>query len=286
MLEHTAGQPRPPERVVVIGAGGFVGRAIVSRLADAGVPCLPLTRRDVDLLGDGAAKTLVARLRASDSVVMVSAIAPARTAGALVQNVRMAEAVAEALAAMPLAHVIYVSSDAVYADGADPVTEGSCRQPSSFHGLMHATRELMFETTVKAPLAILRPSLLYGPGDPHNGYGPNRFRRLAAKGQPIVLFGDGEDRRDHVFIDDVGAITSRVLAHRSRGVLNVATGVSVSFREVADMIAIRTPVEIKGSPRQNPVGHRYFDVTACLKAFPTFRYTTLADGLERSRGEA
>jgi hypothetical protein len=28
-------------------------------------------------------------------------------------------------------------------------------------------------------------------GDPHNGYGPNRFRRLAAAGQEIVLFGEG-----------------------------------------------------------------------------------------------
>jgi UDP-glucose 4-epimerase len=286
MLEHTGGPPRPPERVVVMGAGGFVGRAIVNRLGGDGVACLPLTRRDVDLLGDGAARTLAALLRPTDSVVMVSAIAPARTAGALVQNVRMAEAVCEALAAVPPAHAVYVSSDAVYADDADPVTEDSCRQPSSFHGLMHATRELMFETTVKAPLTVLRPSLLYGPGDPHNGYGPNRFRRLAAKGQPIVLFGDGEERRDHVFIDDVGAIASRVLAHRSRGVLNVATGVSVSFREVAQMTAARTAAEVKGSPRQNPIGHRHFDVTACLKAFPTFRYTTLADGLARSSAEA
>ena len=47
-------------------------------------------------------------------------------------------------------------------------------------------------------LAILRPTLIYGAGDPHNGYGPNRFRRLAATGKPIILFGEGEERRDHV----------------------------------------------------------------------------------------
>jgi len=48
------------------------------------------------------------------------------------------------------------------------------------------------------PLAILRPTLVYGAGDPHNGYGPNRFRRLASANQPIVLFGEGEERRPAV----------------------------------------------------------------------------------------
>jgi UDP-glucose 4-epimerase len=41
----------------------------------------------------------------------------------------------------------------------------------------------------------VRSTLIYGEGDPHNGHGPNRFRRLAAAGQEIVLFGEGEERR-------------------------------------------------------------------------------------------
>jgi nucleoside-diphosphate-sugar epimerase len=49
-------------------------------------------------------------------------------------------------------------------------------------------------------------------GDPHNGYGPNRFRRLAAAGQEIVLFGGGEERRDHVLVDDVARDASRPLS--------------------------------------------------------------------------
>ena len=45
------------------------------------------------------------------------------------------------------------------------------------------------------PLALIRPTLVHGLDDPHNGYGPNRFRRLAATGREIVLFGEGEERR-------------------------------------------------------------------------------------------
>ena len=226
MLEHLLPDAKKPTRVVVIGAGGFVGGAIARELARQGVPVHGLTRKEVDLVADGAAARLGSYLKAEDSVVFVSALAPSRTTAMLVANLRMAEAVGQALAAQPVAHLVYVSSDAVYADDANPVTERSRCQPSSLHGMMHAARELMLGNDVKAPLAILRPSLLYGARDPHNGYGPNRFRRLAEKGEAITLFGEGEEQRDHIFIDDVAALAALVLHHRSRGVLNIATGVS------------------------------------------------------------
>ncbi|MFL5003031.1 MAG: NAD-dependent epimerase/dehydratase family protein [Xanthobacteraceae bacterium] len=284
MLEHLHTEPVTPRRVVVVGAGGFVGGAIARELARDGVPVLGLTRREVDLTADGAAAAVTEKLEPEDSVVFVSALAPARTSAMLLQNLRMAEAVGQALSARPVAHLLYISSDAVYADDANPVTERSCCQPSSLHGMMHAARELMLKTDVKVPLAILRPSLLYGARDPHNGYGPNRFRRLAEKGETITLFGEGEEQRDHIYIDDVARLVALVLSHRSRGTLNVATGVSTSFREIAEKVVSlsgKRP-EIRGTPRQNPITHRHFDITDCLKTFPQFRYTPLQDGLTRA----
>ncbi len=288
MIEHQTHSSQRPARAVVIGAGGFVGGAIVQRLQNENVPVLGLTRREVDLLQEGAAKKLAGLLHADDAVAFVAALAPARHAAALMQNLVMAEQLIAALSVQPVAHLVYISSDAVYADAANPVTERSCRQPSTMHGMMHAARELMLKAEAKAPLAVLRPSLLYGARDPHNGYGPNRFRRLAAKGEPITLFGDGEEQRDHVDVDDVARLTSLVLAHRSRGELNVATGTSISFREVAELVVKLTgrPVEIRGTLRQNPITHRHFDITECLKAFPQFRYTPLRDGLARAVRES
>ncbi len=84
-------------------------------------------------------------------------------------------------------------------------------------------------------------------------------------------------------VDDVAALASAVLHHRSKGVLNIATGHSASFREVAEMVIALSPrsVEIRGTPRQNPITHRHFDITDCLKAFPEFHYISLRDGLAR-----
>jgi len=283
MLERSTSTRRTPSRVVVIGAGGFIGSAICTRLAADKLPVLALTRKELDLLKPEAAATLQRLLRADDSVVFVSALAPTRNNAMLIDNLRMAEAVCAALAAQPVGHLVYVSSDAVYSDDANPVTERSCEQPSSLHGVMHLAREIMLRAALKLPLAILRPTLIYGAKDPHNGYGPNRFRRLAAKGEAITLFGEGEEKRDHVHVDDVAALTSAVLQHRSTGTLNIATGRSASFREVAEMVVGLSPrpVEIRGTPRQNPITHRHFDITDCLKAFPEFHYVSLRDGLAR-----
>src|SRR5208282_3412745 len=188
MLEHLHSVPSAPQRVVIIGAGGFVGGAIRKKLTADGIATLPLTRRELNLLDDGAAATLARILQPTDSVVMVSAVAPVKTAPMLMQNLKMAEAVCNVLAAQPIAHLVYISSDAVYADDANPVTESSYCAPSTLHGMMHAARELMLKSATAAPTAMLRPTLIYGAADPHNGYGPNRFRRQAEKGEPIAIF--------------------------------------------------------------------------------------------------
>jgi len=118
----------------------------------------------------------------------------------------------------------------------------------------------------------VRPTLIYGASDPHNGYGPNRFRRQAARGEEILLFGEGEERRDHVLVDDVAALILRIALRRSTGTLNIATGETYSFRAIAEMVC-RGGAQAacdKGSPRHGPMphnGYRPFDPAASHAAF-------------------
>ena len=288
MLEHLNAANTNPTRAVVAGASGFVGAAVAARLEREGVAVLRVTRHEVDFTAIDAGAKLAALLRPGDAFVAVAARAPCKNAAMLVENMHIAHAMVQALAKAEPSHVVNISSDAVYADSAQPLTESSCASPGSMHGAMHVAREVMFAGELKAPLAILRPTLLYGPADPHNGYGPNRFRRLAAQGEDIVLFGEGEERRDHVYIDDVAELVARVLLRRSRGVLNIATGEVHSFREVAAKV-IRLSgrvVAIKGSPRSGPMPHnglRPFAIDACHSAFPDFRYMSLDDGLKKAQ---
>ena len=286
MLHHHNTTPRPPARTVILGAGGFIGGAILRKLGDTVVG---LGRREVDLLDERAADKLARLLRADDALVVVSARAPCKNPAMMLENIRMMAAVCDTLMKQPVAHLVYVSSDAVYADGPLPLTESSPAAPTSLHGAMHLAREQMLLAAASStPLAVLRPTLVYGAGDPHNGYGPNKFRRQANRGEAIVLFGEGEERRDHVAVDDIAEIVRLVLEHRSAGVLNIATGTVASFRALADKAIALSPrkVEIKTSPRSGPMphnGYRPFDPKATREAFPDFHYTAIDDGLVRAQ---
>lgn len=290
MLNHGHLTEIAPPRVVAIGATGFVGGAVLRRLVSSGVSCLALGRRDVDLLAADAEDRLVSLLRPDDAVVAAAARAPCKNSAMLVENMVMAKAMVGALARAPVSHVVNVSSDAVYGDEPMPLTERAPAAPETLHGAMHLAREIAFKSEISAPLAIVRPTLIYGAADPHNGYGPNRFRRLAADGREIVLFGEGEERRDHVLVDDVAELIVRILLRRSVGTLNVATGEVHSFRTIAEMAVAAAParVPIKGSPRNGPMphrGYRCFDPAACRAAFPDFRYVGLPEGIRRVQEE-
>lgn len=291
MLQHHHSSPQPPERAVVLGAGGFVGSAIARKLEAAGAETARLTRPDVDLQSEGAAETLAGLLREGDALVCVSAIAPVKNIAMLKDNLSLIETMGEALRQRPVAHVVNIGSDAIYADSADPLNEQSCAAPGSLHGVMHLTRELVLgEAAGDTPFATLRPTLIYGADDPHNGYGPNRFRRLAEKGEDIVLFGNGEERRDHVWVEDVAELTCRMVLHRSEGALNAATGTVVSFHDCAQLV--RTlhglDVEIKSTPRSGPMphnGYRPFDASATKAAFADFSYTLPDAGFAKVRDQ-
>lgn len=283
MLTHLNAKPQKPQRVVVMGAGGFVGKTITAQLKAEGVDVLALGRGDVDLLADGAGAALAALIKPTDAFVAVSALAPVKNLEMLGQNITMISAMAEALATSTPAHVLNIGSDAVFGDEPLPLTEDAPKAPGAFHGVMHTAREVAFEQ-LSCPVATLRPTLIYGAEDPHNGYGPNRFRRMAAAGEDITLFGEGEERRDHVLVDDVANLAVRMLMHKSTGSLNAATGQVWSFREIASMVVNlhATPVKITGSPRQGDMphgGYRPFDPSATFDAFADFTYTALPDGL-------
>jgi UDP-glucose 4-epimerase len=288
MLRHLSPEPIKPSRVVVLGARGFVGAAIFRRLELAKINVLPLARSDIDLLAPDAAERLRTRLRPGDAIVLAAARAPSKNLDMLIDNMIIIRAVIKAISATAISHMVNISSDAVYGDEPVPLSEEAPLAPGTLHGVMHLAREIACQSELAAPLAILRPTLLYGLKDPHNGYGPNRFRRLVEAGEDIVLFGAGEERRDHVLIEDLAEIVIRVLMHRSTGSLNVATGEVYSFRAIAELVAgsSKRPVAIKDTPRNGPMphnGYRAFDIAAVKAAFPDFDYVKLPAGIRKVR---
>jgi UDP-glucose 4-epimerase len=289
MLEHMRTTTANVGRVVVLGARGFVGRALVARLRQSKIPVRGVGSAEIDLAADGAAAKFAELLKSDDTIVFLSALTPDKGRGIppFLANLRMAAALCVALEKVAPAHLVYVSSDAVYPFRTGLISEDTPAEPADLYGAMHLSRELMVKQAGKLPVAILRPTLIYGAGDTHNSYGPNRLRRMAHKDGRITLFGEGEETRDHIFIDDVVALIELVICNRSVGTLNLASGGSISYSDLARKVAAQfnKMIEIVGTPRQNAATHRAFDITALYRTFPTFRFTPLETGLAAAQGD-
>ena len=130
---------------------------------------------------------------------------------------------------------IYISSDAVYADSKKKTNEKSNVNPESIHGLMHQSRENLLKIYFKEILTIIRPTLIYGENDPHNGYGPNKFSRLAKSNNNIEIFGKGEELRDHIYIEDV-ASQFYLQLKKLKGIFNAVSGNPLNFDKIAKLI--------------------------------------------------
>jgi UDP-glucose 4-epimerase len=199
-------------------------------------------------------------------------------------NLRMAETVCRMLELTRCHHFVYLSSEAVYGIRKRPLDEESNRQPVNLYGLAHTAREMMLESVLAkqdVPLCILRPANIYGPGDPHGNYGPNRFVRSALREGRIVLFGRGEERRSHLHIDDTVDLVIRAIRRRSSGVLNLVYAPAVSFLHAAKIVARHSPrpVELQFEPRVLPIVHQTYSAAAIFAAFPDFSYTPLERGI-------
>lgn len=312
MLSHQNPVRKTPDRVVILGANGFIARHLHDWCGANGIACLAIGSGDVDLGETGNASRLASLLRPGDAVVMTSILTPekGRDYLTLMRNLRMAETVCRALAETPCAHFVYLSSDAVYDAQKVPLDEDSTREPTDLYALCHTGREMMLGAELARltiPYCILRLTTVYGPGDTHNAYGPNRFARSALNDGRIVLFGKGEEKRSHIFVDDVIRLIGLALAHRSTGTLNIATRPAVSFGAIAQIIMdlAGRPVRLEHAPRTvpvihrpykptqlfrfiynlgrpiGPVVHRTFVNSAVFAAFPEFRFTPLETGLAR-----
>ena len=282
MMRHLNEVPLPPARVVVVGARGFIARALRQEIEARAMATAAIGSADIDLTSTGASDALAAQLRPADAVVMLAALTPdkGRDVATLMTNLTMMRTVCAALQKAGAAHLLYFSSDAVYGQVVTRVTEQTPPSPTDLYGAMHLTRELMAANLPGIPLAILRVTGVYGAGDPHNSYGPNRFRRMAEADGQITLFGAGAETRDHVQVGDVARLAVECLLRRSVGTLNVATGRSIAFRDLAAMVASQhADVHVRDTPTVNPVTHRHYDPTARIKAFPDFQFTNLESGI-------
>ena len=226
---------RKQGNILIIG-GGYIGGNIFNILRKKGLKVKIFKRNKIDLVKYSSINKLKRIIKNGDRIIFTAAKAPVKNHKMFLKNMHMIKNFYEAIKEKNLSHFLYLSSDAVYSDSTKSLKENSLTLPDSLHGIMHITRELFFKSIFKKNICVARPTLVYGINDPHNGYGPNSFYRLAVKGRDINLFGKGEELRDHVSIKDVSSIISKLCIYKKIGTYNISSGKLISFFEIAKKI--------------------------------------------------
>lgn len=139
---------------------------------------------------------------------------------------------------------VFASSAAVYGDPESlPLHEDSRLAPMSPYGLEKRVDEqyaALFRDLHGFSSLGLRYFNVYGPRqDPASPYAGviSRFTERLLNGQRPVVFGDGGQTRDFIYVADVARANAAALASDATGVCNVATGQSTSLLQLLDVLA-------------------------------------------------
>lgn len=227
-------------------------------------------KKKIDLTQNQSVKKLNKIINSNDILVFISAIAPVKSFKMLNENLMICQNVFKVLIHKKIKYLLYVSSDAVYSDSKVPINEKSKTEPDNLHGFMHLMRENILKL-LDIKMCIVRPTLVYGSNDPHNGYGPNKFIRNAQSKKDISLFGKGEERRDHIHVNDVGEIIYLLIKKRYTGTINLVSGKIISFYKIAKIIRDNYGIKINYIKRNGPMphnGYRAFNNILLRKVLP------------------
>ena len=134
---------------------------------------------------------------------------------------------------MPSSAAVYGNLDTL------PLNEEMIGNPSSFYGLTKLTTEhylRIYHETFGLPYICYRYSNVFGP---RQGNGGERgvisiFAKAIVQGSPIIIYGDGKQTRDFIYVDDVVEANILGMQHQVTGIYNVSTGISSSVNLLVD----------------------------------------------------
>jgi UDP-glucose 4-epimerase len=189
------------------------------------------------------------------------------------------------------ARFVFASSSAPLGDVDGVVHEEVVARPLSPYGASKLAGEALcsaFAASYGLATIALRFSNVYGPYSYHKGSVIATFFKAVCGGEPLVLYGDGSQTRDFVFVDDLCAGIVAALEHRSvGGVVHLGTGTATSISDLAahmqKLFDDREISVVHEPARAGEIMHSRSDISRARELLDYAPGTTLADGLERTR---
>ena len=248
-------------RILVTGAAGTVGRAVVRHLRSQGWTVMSTTRRgspraidngiSIDLACD--TEDLLAYLpHRPDAVVHLAAAVPhtGRDEKELAERTRAMDLNVIGLAASLSIPLVYASSLSLYGKclerarlETDPIS------PRGFYAEAKAEGERL--ALEHGDASIMRLSGPVGPGP--TGSILRRFLDLALSANQVTVWGSGTREQDFVDVRDISRFVEQALREQATGIYNVASGRPVTMLDLANLIVdIVGRGEVVQFERQDP----------------------------------
>lgn len=254
-------------RVLVTGGAGFIGSHVVDALITSGHDPVVLDdlssgqrgnlRRHITFIngdiGDPSIVDVIADLR---PVAVIHTAAHVSVPGSMADpghdrsvNLLGTEHVITGARRASAERLVYLSSGGgIYGETDEPATESSVPKPTSFYGVHKYAAERYVEMS-GIGFAIARLANVYGPrqqSDLEGGVVAIFAERLAT-GQPITIYGTGEQRRDLVHVADVTEAILLMLDVTTSGIWNVGTGRTTNINALLALMedAIAPATEVR-----------------------------------------
>ena len=281
------------KRIVVLGHSGFIGSHLCRYLESLrlGIEIVGESLPEMDLTTSSGAKVIAPYFDMNTLVIMCAGVKKqyGDSLDIYVQNMDMVINICSLLDQHPVQRFLFFSSAEVYGQEVHDIniTEQTPVQPSSYYGAAKYASECLLTKTYEkiddGTLLIVRPTLVYGPHEEGTFYGPTGFIRMAHKKEPIVLWGDGQELREFLYIDDiVNAVVQLAFSH-CQGVFNIVGGGSRSYAEALDIALNLIPydIEVKHNPRTRKKVDQAYQNCKLAKNLPELKFTSLEDGMEK-----
>lgn len=255
-------------KFIVTGGEGFIGRRIIKALRDSGHRAL-----SIDIAGKPDIKTdlmdveaLCNSFRGIDGIFHLAAItSPPQfeedLLGGFSNNVQGTLNVLYAAAKSGVQRVVFASSSSTYGNTRSKTSEEmQVLRHENMYPITKIIGEILgnyFFLRHELEFVALRYFNTYGPGENTKSLYSSviwQFVRSSLKGEDLIIYGDGTQSRDFIFVDDVAEGTVRAFNKGKNGaVYNLGSGVSRSFNEIASSVieTLGSKSEVKHIP--NPL---------------------------------
>jgi len=183
--------------------------------------------------------------------------------------------------------IVYPSSGSVYGRASPPQKETTIPRPTNLYAVAKLACEQMIEGTEEPPpTTMLRIFAGYGPGEDHKGEIASPvglFLRSIASDERPVIYGDGSQSRDFIYIGDVVKMMMRAAESPAVGIVNAGSGESHTFNEVVQMLNQRLGKNIRPQYINKPMNYlerTHADTSLMMKTFG-ITPITLEEGVDK-----